>query len=626
MIEWLNRQARLIKLRMGIREGTKTVPWNDSSNVSVPLTDGLIRRWRPGVASLILDAEPVAFFTAQEPDDFDAARAAEPFFHFLFLEEMQAVNPAVQLVDTLAWHGHVYTRQSWCYRTARQSRVVPVASLFPRGPVAYVEEITQAALAQSPGEDPPSPVEIIALRLRDEYDLTDPQEEPLLLESAARILNGEPYVKLIYRRIVEDRPDWQVISPLNVIVPQDQDPEDAEFFCIIHMLDEDALRGMAIDGHLPPDRVRAVLDQVSRKRAPTSDGSANAVRDRIRDLMDRRAGRSGQQSEREVGQFPIWEVYARIDIDGDGERERCVLWYAPDLNMPIALLDYVFPFDKWGITYYPFEGARRPIDNRGIADMVKSLQRIVNGYHNMRIDASQMLLAPVLLARQGGAMNWKESVQWRPGAIIPVTSTEDVKPLVHDLRILTQLLQEEQSHQRLAETYVGVFDATLTNLLQSSERRTAAEVNAIQGLSASIFGLDARIFQTSLTRSLNQIWNLWLEFGPSETYMRVTGEAPVPVKKSEIGRNFDIRAAGTPANTNRSFQIAALERAMQAIFSNPLVLQSGRVDFSLLVERWLSLLDHNLARAIIRPPEEAAAVQTILQAAQGISGAPAPPV
>ena len=80
--------------------------------------------------------------------------------------------------------------------------------------------------------------------------------------------------------------------------------------------------------------------------------------------------------------------------------------------------------------------------------------------------------------------------------------------------------------------------------------------------------------------------------------------------------------SGTPANTNRAFQISTLERALQLVLSQPIVLQSGRFDFMLLIQDYFNLLDRNMAKRLIRPEEEAAAVQQIVQAGAAASGQP----
>jgi len=611
MVGWLQRQHKLTRLRMGIRTGRKG-PWKGSSNVSVPLTDGLIRRWRPALASLVLDPDVVAFFKAQEPDDIKAARVAEQVFTWLFRVEMETTYQLIDLITNIAWRGHAYVRTGWDYRTEREARIILTDHLFPEGLEQGIQAVQQQEAQQS-GEAP-DPHDIVVERIIEEYDLDADVDEEAAMQAADAILGGAPAVRIVYRKVLHDRPAWQAIDPINVIVPQDQDPETAEFFTLIHMKDEDEIRAMARDGVLLPGRVTEFLERSKSKRSEDTDSdSGNSMRDQIRHAMNNRANASNSDTA-DVGRLAVWEIYARMDVNGDGERERVVLWYAPREKMVLGLLDYVLPHDTWPVTYFPFEAARRPIDNRGLADLVKTFQQVANSFHNARIDAAQIMLAPVLQYRALGGQDFAKSIEWRPGALIPVQQIGDLAPIPQDLRILNALLQEEQAQQRLAETYVGVFDATLTQMGGGNERRTATEVSAIQSLSGSIFGLDARIFQESFKRSATKLWQVFLDLGPQDLFVRLTNdEVPVPVRKSEISRNFDIQPSGTPSNTNKALQLSMLQQAMQVIMSNPLLIQSGRFDFAKLVERWLQLLDYNLSREIVRPAEEGALIQQLMQ-------------
>lgn len=624
MIGWLQRQEKLTRLRLGIRNGRRG-PWKGSSNVSVPLTDGLIRRWRPALAALILDPDVVAFFKAQEPGDIEAARLAEQVCTFLFRVEMDNTNDVIELITNIAWRGHAYVRTGWEYRTEREARVVLVDHLFPQGLEAGIQALQQAE-AQETGEVP-DPHDLVVELLLEEYELDEQRDEEMLMAAADAILQGAPAVKLVYRKVLHDRPAWQALDPINVIVPQDQDPETAEFFTVIHYKDEDEIRCMARDGVLLPNRTAEFLEKAKSSKSESHDTeSGNGMRDVIRNTMNRRANAdSSTNDSSDMGRMILWEIYARMDVNGDGEREKVILWYAPKEKMVLGLLDFVFPHEAWPITYFPFEACRRPIDNRGIADLVKTFQQLANSFHNARIDAAQIMLAPVLQYRALGGQDFAKSIEWRPGALIPVQQIGDLAPIPQDLRILSALLQEEQAQQRLAETYVGVFDATLTQMGSSSERRTATEVSAIQSLSGSIFGLDAKIFQESFKRSLTKLWQVFLDLGPQEMFVRVTGEElPMAVRKSEISRNFDIQPSGTPANTNKVMQLNILQQAMQVIMSNPLLIQSGRFDFAKIVERWLQLIDYNLSREIVRPAEEGALVQQLMQGVAATGQEPAP--
>src|SRR6059036_21853 len=81
--QWIEKQRILIEQRRGIRR-PKNIPWVGANNDVWPLTDGIIRRWKPGIVSLILDADPVAYFFANKPQDIQAARDAQAFFHWQF--------------------------------------------------------------------------------------------------------------------------------------------------------------------------------------------------------------------------------------------------------------------------------------------------------------------------------------------------------------------------------------------------------------------------------------------------------------------------------------------------------------------------------------------------------------
>ncbi|MCI0354829.1 MAG: hypothetical protein L0099_07310 [Acidobacteria bacterium] len=632
---WLDQQLRLEKMRYADRY-PRDVPWRNASNTSVPLIDGIIRRWKPGIAALVLDAEPVAFMSPQEKTDVDAARLAEQFFDFLFRIHMNTPKEVMLLVDLIAQRGHAYAREGWRYRTARQVRIVNVADVFPGG----VDVLVQAAATQQlqeGAEDPSAPqldpVEVVMRALATEYELdpTNPVDGQMLADAATKIIAGATYVKLTYRRVVDDRPEWMALDPMNVIVPPDEDPEQARFFCVIEDMSPDDIRSRAIDGLYDAEATKRVLEKINENTEKVGGaGSSDRIRQVLRDVQNSRAGITERHgTTRNMKQLPstsVWEVFALLDVNGDGEQERCILYYAPEFEEVLGLVEYPFPFDSWPVTLFVLSGdKRRPIDVRGIPQMLKPFQKLINAFHNARVDASTILLAPMMQMRTTG--NAKRTINWRPGGVVPVQQVGDIAPISMDLRVLQGLLQEEQVNQRIAETYIGVFDATIQSL-QGRERRTAREIGAITDVSSSIFGLDAKLFMLSLSRSMNKVWDMYLEFGPPEMFFRVQGEElPKLAKKAEIGRQFDLRASGTPANTNKQFVLANVEHAMQILFSSPVVLQSGLVDVGEVLKDWLKLLDFKMAGRFIRGPEQAAAVQQILQAAQisGGEGAPSPP-
>lgn len=622
---WLQNQLEYIKARFGKRR-KKKVPWVGASNINVPLTDGIVRRWRPGIAALILDANPVAFFTAREETDLEPARVVEPFFTWLFVEHMQTASELMKLVDLIANRGHAYVREGWRYETDKEARIASAASLFPNGLEDFVLRKQQVQSGQERAQQI-SPEALVAQKLAEEYDLNpeDEQEGPMLVEAAQKLVEGARNVRLIFEKVIHDRPDWGALDPINTIVEQTGNPETADFFVIIHKMSRDQLVRMAADQEFDTAQTMKVVEAMSDSqrtsfaRVASSGGTGGAsMRQQISDFMDRRAGQLSTEAVRSRSpRTPVWEVFCKLDLDGDGVRERAKMWYSAEFNEPLATSPYAFPFTPWPITLYKFEPhAERPIDSRGIPELLAELQKLVNAFHNARVDAAQILLAPVF-ARRSMANDFSQTIQWRPGAIIPVQNANDIQPIQHDLRILTGLLQEEQSNQRLAETFIGTFDATISNLQQTSERRTAAEINAITQLATNVFGLDARLFQEAMGRSFKKIWQLWQEFGPEEVFFRVQGEPqPRLARKSEINLSYDIAPAGTPLSTNKQFLLANMERILQFVLTD----QTGRFDGQALLSAYFELIDHKLARRVVRSQEQTVAAQTVMQGAQMLGG------
>jgi len=607
---WLDKQQKLTKLRFGTRK-PRNIPWKGASNLTVPVIDKTIRRWRPPIASLILDAEPVAIFTPQEEGDFDPARAVEPFFTWMFREQMKTKKETVLLVDNLAQRGHTYAREGWEYRTQRKSRVVPSAHIIPEGREAFSQGVAQQGA---------NPLEVVMQRIAAQYvvNLQSDQGRAAVFQAATAILQGADFTRLLSMDLVDDRPAWKSLDSINAITLVDQNPQDADFFCIVHRMGVQEITRRAKDGFFQPEPaialIKALKDGKGIKMRP-EDTPADDVRETIRRVRDRQANiESDTGKNTKAGDTIIWELFCHVDVDGDGVDERMVLWYAPATDTALQFFEYPMPFDEWPVTPFEFNAdSPRLIDNRGIPEMVMSFQKIASAMYNARIDASTILLAPAFTSRVT-AGNYQKSVNWRPGGVTPVTHSDDLQPIVHDLRILGALLQEQQVGVAIGEDYVGTFDATIGRLQDQDgpERRTATEVNAVQNVAASVFGLDAKLFTEAMSDSFTKIWNLYEEWGDAELFFRVQGEQkPQIAKKSEIAGNYDIRAAGTPANTVKNVMLQNYQSVLQLALQD----QSGLLDLPKIIQSWLKLIDPVLAGQALRSPEELAQVQAIQQAA-----------
>ena len=631
---WSEKQERLLRQRRGIRKD-KIFPWPGANNHSWPLTDGIIRRWKPGMVALITGSDPVAYFFPQNPQAVQAAPVAQAFYHWRFHSMAGVEETAMELCDAVAQYGTAYTRQGWEYRTRKMCRIVNAASLFPQGVDAAVEQYNQQVAAQTQqlvaavqqGQAPPealneapqptTALELVLRTVEDQYVISSesPLERDQVEAAVTAILNGAQQVRLYYQTVISDRPSWRALPPDMVVVPpRMQDMEDADFIGIDHRLMPDDLLKMAADGHLEPNATHEVVQKIEAGRGRRDDESAaweeHSYYTAIRDVKDKADGVDSQHANEDDRSTNVWEVYCKLDIDGDGLLERVVMWYHPDTKQVLALYPYPYPFEEWPVVRFQFEHlSKRPYESRGVAELAAVFQATVNKLHNARLDAVQITLAPMFTMRApAGEVN--RNIKFMPGAIIPVQQVGDLAPVVMDTKPIIQLMQEENLTKALAEQYIGIFDPSV--MAQNAvERRTATEVEATMQQTQAVFGQDAKLFQESMRKVHRQLWHLILEFDREDLFYRVTGEQePKMAKKHEIAYDYDIVPAGTPANTSKQLAMARTREAMQLFGPD----QTGLIDKSALFKSYFDQLDRNLGKLVIRPPQEAAAIQMVMQA------------
>lgn len=636
---WIHKQKIIIEQRRGIRPA-KNIPWVGANNDSIPLTDGVIRRWKPNIVSLVMDADPVAHFFATKPDDVDSAKSAEVFYNWKFRAIPNILGTINELADLIAQHGMAFTRQGWLYQTDRRARIVRTQSLFPGGieaatdaANAQIQEMN-AVIAQTPPEELPpgaqqrpllGPEEYARQILIQEYNLND--NDPSLGQAVQGILNGAEYLKIYYEVIVEDRPDVRAISPLDVVIPvRARTDAVVDFLAIVHRLSSDDILRKVRDGVFRADQANEVVARMRARgsssddiEATAFDGRSASARVQIQHALNEIEGLQ-KRSTFEVPYEPIWEIYCKLDIDGDDILERVIVWYHPETATILSVIEYPFPFTEWPVTKFEFEHTSdRPYQARGVAELLSTFQKLTNKLHNARLDAIQVLLSPMLKIRASNKQMGR-NIRYRPGTIIPLQNVDDLQPLIQDFRSLGQFLQEENYTKQLAEQYIGVFDSSVLQA-QRSERRTATEVESVMSQISQIFTGDAGLFQQGMAEVHRQLWYLWLDFGPEEEYFRVEGvPEPQMIRKEDISRNFDIVPSGTPANTNKALALSRAREMLQFFAPD----QTGLIDKSELYKHYVELLDRNLAKRVIRPVEEAAILQQAAQAVADTGQQPAP--
>lgn len=597
---WLNRQIALTKLRFGIRP-PKDFPWPGCSNLNIPVIDGQIRRMKPLFMKLLVTPDPVVEFVGEDPEAIESERLAEAEMNWLFKTHMNAIEPMAFVIDSMLHRGYGVVQVGWDYRYEYECRVLEVASMFPEGP-------------------PQSPNEVItAIATEYDLDLNEPRNAKMLLTAASRILAGEPFVKLAFKSVSCDRPALWDRDPVQIVVPsRTTDYGDAEWICVQHLLSDRRLKQMEADGFFIAGSVSRILDQRAKNQKHSGAQDSQSLK-LWQDLEDQREKIYGVENE---DQNLVWEVY-HWRTNSDGLMERTVTYIHPRSNTRLSTRPFAMPFKKWPFVRFAFDlTSRRFHSPRGVTAMLESLNREINALHNGRVDGMTIRNSP---AYQSPVLAGFKARNFRviPGQILEVPLGGTITPIGHDRGAYGETVNEENMLQRLAEGYIGTFDNTLTN---GQDNRTATEVNAAVQLAASTSSLDTILFQMSMKEVFQLIWELWLEFRPTEVSYKVlnakdpTTNEPqlVSVRKAEINKRFKLYPTGTIANTNHALELSKAREAMQIFAADT----SGLINRYELYRYYISLLDTRVARRVLNPPEAAAEQQAIMQAAAALQQDP----
>ena len=609
---WLDRQSMLTRLRYGIRR-PKTFPWRNASNLAIPLIDAQIRKFKPLLMRLIVEADPIVEFVGEDPEAVDSERIAEAEYNWLFKTEMNAVESMAYVIDSIAHRGYGIAQVGWDYQTEYECRVLDVASTFgPQGP-PQDDQALLAVLARGYGLYP-----------------DDPAIQRALAPAIQKIRAGEPQVKIAFPHVIKDRPAVWDRDPVQVIAPpRTTDYGNANRIIVQHLLPIRQCKQMEADGFFLKGSVAKILGSLGKKGQTGNTGdvlgpdSQGMMQDqRQRDELERIWGMEDEE------QILLWEVYHWTE-KGDKMADRVVTYLHPRSLTKLSCRPYPYPFRRWPFVKFDFEKtSRRFHGSRGISAMLEGIQREVNHQHNARLDAMTLRNAPVY---QSPALAGFKARNFRavPGTIIQQPMGGRIEPLVQDRGAWPEQVNEENMLRGMAEDYIGAFDSAITGPRGGADRRTATEVNASVQLAASTASMDTILFQLSMKELHTMLWELWVDLRPAEVSFKVTGVDPetrrppaqgqampnepqlVTVPKSEIDKKFKLYPTGTIANTSRALELQNAQQALAA-FAND---QTGFINGHELRKWYLSLLDFRRARKIVNSPEQAAELVTLRQAA-----------
>jgi len=438
-------------------------------------------------------------------------------------------------------------------------------------------------------------------------------------------MEGAPFVKVAFRKVVRDRPCIIDRDPVQIIMPpRCTNIGDAEWVIVQHVLPLRRLEQMEADGYFE----KGAVAEIKRDRQMSEQVRSGKVSDTVtmsrsmqslREIEDRRTQTWGTEDD---DNLLVWEIFHWANIFDPNLKDRVHTWVHPRSQTKLVSRPYLMPFHRWPFAKFDFEKtSRRWLAPRGLSAMLEGLQREVNVQHNARLDAMTLRNAPIYQIAVAAGFKAK-NFRLIPGTVLELPVGSRLEPVIQDRSSFPEQVSEEQMLRNIAENYAGVYDSALTNQTSLSKARTATEIQAASQFAASVASFDTILFQLTMRELHEMIWQLWLDLGPDEIYIKVLGEsgtmASKLIKKSDIAHSFKLMPTGTIANTNRALELAHAREAIQLYLND----QTGFINpFEL--RRWhLGLLTYRQARRLLNSPEQAQELTTLRQAAQQINQNP----
>ena len=235
---------------------------------------------------------------------------------------------------------------------------------------------------------------------------------------------------------------------------------------------------------------------------------------RSKEKTSRAAGK-GLKLQDKADIYEIWQVWAKYDVDGDGEEDDIVLSVNVSSKTVMRGMFNEF-FDGFRplipITFYPLENS---IDGEGLCEIMEKVQEEIDSVHNQRLDRMDQINSRITIAMANCGLDDFQAV---PGTIWFVhDSPQNVIMELERSDIYPSTWQEESLLNNYADQLSGVTPAVMGQT--TSERPVAKETFAMlqEANKKFKFGID-----NYRDNTLNRIGQVAVEqmaqFKPSYSY------------------------------------------------------------------------------------------------------------
>ncbi len=420
----------------------KDFPWQDSSNLFVPITEIHLNNLHASARQTLLKADSIAYVRQIGfQGSADSAAKAEKFLNYKCTQEIPLVDRLNQLTWATFRDGTAIAQIQWAIKKEPVSTIIDFKeakeflSVFPDAESAGMSDTQYAKVLDKLNSGKPASLVVT----KDQVTYRGPSVTPVQLSDF--LMSPMTSTRTDMARLVGKR---------------------------FEMMESDLLMAEEQWGWQNMSRV------LKRQQTGLQDLSTT--------LKDSIEGIYRKQSEH--GAYVLVDGIHRIDLDGDGIAEKYLFVFHPETK---ALIDFrYYPYIHGRDCFVPVRAKKRPgrFLGRGVCQMLDDLNSEINTQHNQRIDSRTISTVPTFKALNTakGSLGFdptRPQTRFRPGGIIWLNTMADVEQFKITQTDMGETLQEESTLFSLADQLTGSSQLRSGKETKADPRAPAAKVNML---------------------------------------------------------------------------------------------------------------------------------------------------
>ena len=297
--------------------------------------------------------------------------------------------------------------------------------------------------------------------------------------------------------------------------------------------------------------------------------------------------REGITHDTEGEKIIVWEVYERQGM------KWTVSTYSPndpdtDLRDPMEL-----PYDHGKVPFadYCYEVKDKGwYSPRGVCEILAPYEMSLCNTWNHKHDAMALFNKPMFRAERD--IPNSTNIRMMPGQILPfgVAPVQSPQPPI-------SFDQEMTSVRQVAEQRIGNPDYGMGQVVNTTNRRTATEIEAINAQTAQTGDLRARLFRIALGELYKQAWGLYLQYDKKDLQFRYLQDS-MEIDPEALHDEYFLEPKGGIDQVSKQF---LMQKAVQR---KQIFAQSPWIDQAELDKSILELDDPSLIKRVFKDPNE----------------------